>query len=64
MSGWQQLKDALTRPAGSSADGRRIGLGLDTALDAQRRETDHAVADIERFLDDRRSHGEETTSIT
>jgi hypothetical protein len=50
MPGWQQLKHALTRPAGFSADGRRLGLGLDTALDAQRRETDAAVADIERFV--------------
>ncbi|MCC8244570.1 hypothetical protein [Saccharothrix luteola] len=64
MPGWQQLKNALTRPAGFSADGRRIGLGLDTAMDAQRRETDHAVADIEQYANDRRSKGEETTTVS
>jgi hypothetical protein len=56
MPGWQQLKHALTRPAGFSADGRRLGLGLDTALDAQRRETDAAVADIERFVNKQGQH--------
>ncbi|ONI87127.1 hypothetical protein ALI22I_21940 [Saccharothrix sp. ALI-22-I] len=64
MPGWQQLKHALTRPAGFSADGRRIGLGLDTALDAQRQETDQAVAGIEQYLDDKRSKGEETTTVS
>ncbi|WP_158840171.1 hypothetical protein [Saccharothrix deserti] len=64
MPGWQQLKHALTRPAGFSADGRRIGLGLDTALDAQRRETDDAVSDIEHYVNDKRSKGEETTTVS
>ncbi|MFE2756770.1 hypothetical protein ACFXGA_32720 [Actinosynnema sp. NPDC059335] len=64
MPGWQQLKHTLTRPAGFSADGRRLGLGLDAAMDAQRRRTDHAVADIERYANDRRSRGEETSTVS
>ncbi|MFD0204543.1 MULTISPECIES: hypothetical protein [Saccharothrix] len=62
MPGWQQLKHALTRPAGFSADGRRLGLGLDAAMDAQRRETDDAVADIEQYAN-KRSKGEESTTV-
>ncbi|WP_309113720.1 hypothetical protein [Saccharothrix sp.] len=50
MSAWQQLKHALTRDHGFSADGRRIGIGLAAAREAERRNT---VTDIEDFLDRR-----------
>lgn len=63
MPMWQQIKQALTRDgAGYPADGRRLGLGLAAALEAQRRGTDTAVADIERYANDNR-RGEETTRV-
>ncbi|MGI5521756.1 hypothetical protein ACQEUX_12465 [Micromonospora sp. CA-259024] len=45
-----RLTDRLALPAGSSADGRSLGLGLATALEAQRRAARPTDAEIERFL--------------
>ncbi|WP_216208075.1 hypothetical protein [Amycolatopsis aidingensis] len=48
MRTWSEFRAWLTRaPRGASADGRRLGLGLATALEQQRR---NPTADVEDFL--------------
>jgi len=47
MKNW--FTEALRRPRGFSADGRTLGLGLATAMEAQRRK-DESVTDVEDYL--------------
>ena len=47
MTNW--FTEALRRPRGFSADGRTLGLGLATAMEAQRRK-DESVTDVEDYL--------------
>ncbi|MFD9736845.1 hypothetical protein [Umezawaea sp. NPDC059074] len=47
MANW--FTEALNRPRGFSADGRVLGLGLATALEAQRRK-DESVTGVEDYL--------------
>jgi len=47
MTNW--FTEVLRRPRGFSADGRTLGLGLATAMEAQRRK-DESVTDVEDYL--------------
>ena len=47
MTNW--FTEALRRPRGFSADGRTLGLGLATAMEAQRRK-EESVTDVEDYL--------------
>ncbi|GAB3503704.1 hypothetical protein [Amycolatopsis cihanbeyliensis] len=48
MRTWNEFRAWLTStPRGTSADGRRLGLGLATALERQRR---NPTVDVEEFL--------------
>ncbi len=42
------LKSLTTSPRGWSADGRRLGLGLATAMEKQRQDTTHKAAEYLR----------------
>jgi hypothetical protein len=57
MSTWRKFQRSLARladrvnlPTGVPADGRSVGLGLATALEAQRRADRPSDEEIERFL--------------
>lgn len=64
MSRWTKIARALTRPRrGFSADGRTLGLGLATALNEQRKDSE-AVAAVARTLrPDSQGKGAEGHSI-
>ncbi|OLF15405.1 hypothetical protein [Actinophytocola xanthii] len=49
MRSWREILTALTAPPrGFAADGRRLGLGLATAMERQRRDATHEVEDYLR----------------
>jgi hypothetical protein len=64
MSRWTKIARALTRPRqGFSADGRTLGLGLATALNEQREDSE-AVAAVARTLrPDSRGKGAEGRTV-
>jgi hypothetical protein len=62
MRSWREIAQTLTRPRGFSADGRVLGLGLATALEAQRRK-DESVTGVEEYLRQNVSKDEGSTAV-
>lgn len=48
MRNW--MKTLTSRPRGFAADGRRLGLGLATAMEMQRRQRTDAASQVVRHL--------------
>lgn len=60
MRTWKEFFKSLTqRPYGYSADGRMLGIGLDTALESSRQEP---ATDVEEFLRRRSNDSQRSTT--